>query len=113
MNITRQDLVEMINEKMNMVDKELISKIIESLFDIIIEEMRKGYKIEFRNFGRFYTNIRKARIGHNPKTLIKVQVPSKTIPVFKIGRQFKEQIIKEGERKSKMQFKLPINPVKK
>ncbi len=109
MNITRQDMIEMMHEKMNFLEPAVLSSVIETLFDVIINELKKGNKIEFRNFGRFSTRQRKSRQGHNPKTLIKVSVPAKKAPVFKIGRQFKDMIIYASEKKQKSPFNIPAN----
>jgi nucleoid DNA-binding protein len=92
MNITRQDLVDMVSEELPDLDPELIAEIIKLLLENIIIEISKGNKIEFRNFGRFKIKYKKGRIAHNPKTMEKVKVPPKKVCVFKEGKKFKEEI---------------------
>ena len=54
-------------------------------FDIIIDVLAKGEKIELRNFGVFKTKSRKGRMGRNPRTGQQVPVKAKRVAVFKPG----------------------------
>ncbi|MEQ1474732.1 MAG: HU family DNA-binding protein, partial [Candidatus Acidiferrum sp.] len=47
-------------------------------------------KIEIRGFGSFRTRERRGRIGRNPKTGAKVDVPPKKIPFFKPSKELKD-----------------------
>src|SRR5258705_10426761 len=64
--------------------------IVEAIFDSIIEAIQKGEKIEIRGFGSFRTRQRKGRVGRNPKTGEKVEVPAKRIPFFKPSKELKD-----------------------
>jgi len=64
--------------------------IVETIFDSIIESLQKGQKIEIRGFGSFRTRERRGRIGRNPKTGAKVDVPAKKIPFFKPSKELKD-----------------------
>jgi len=48
-----------------------------------VKALRSGNKIEIRGFGSFRTRNRQPRIGCNPKTGTRVEVPAKKIPYFK------------------------------
>jgi len=52
--------------------------------------LQKGDKIEIRGFGSFRTRQRRGRIGRNPKTGAKVDVPPKKIPFFKPSKELKD-----------------------
>jgi integration host factor subunit beta len=56
----------------------------------IIDALQKGDKIEIRGFGSFRTRQRRGRIGRNPKTGEKVEVPAKKIPFFKPSKELKD-----------------------
>jgi len=101
MNITRQDLIEMICEKMQNESPATITDVVNKLFDVIIDELKQGNRIEFRNFGRFYIKEKKQRIRHNPKTLEKVELPPEKVPVFKPGRQLKKAVENTINQKNK------------
>ena len=64
--------------------------IVETIFESIIDALQKGDKIEIRGFGSFRTRQRRGRIGRNPKTGAKVEVPPKKIPFFKPSKELKD-----------------------
>src|SRR5205809_7751158 len=64
--------------------------IVETIFDSVIGSLQKGQKIESRGFGSFRTRERRGRVGRNPKTGAKVEVPAKKIPFFKPSKELKD-----------------------
>ncbi len=87
--LTKADLiaeVERITE-LKRTDSEVI---VETIFENIIQALQKGDKIEIRGFGSFRTRDRRGRIGRNPKTGAKVDVPPKKIPFFKPSKELKD-----------------------
>lgn len=88
---TKADLVDEVAEAVDLTKKQAES-IVNSVFDSIVESLRAGEKIELRGFGSFRIRSRKPRIGRNPKTGEKVEVPSKQIPYFKPGKELKDLI---------------------
>ncbi len=67
----------------------MVKKVIQTFLDQIIDELGKGNRLEFRDFGVFETKKRAARIAQNPKTLERVHVPPKRSVKFKTGRLMK------------------------
>ena len=66
--------------------------IVETIFDSVVRSLRVGDKIEIRGFGSFRTRQRKPRVGRNPKTGDRVEVPAKKIPFFKPSKELKDLI---------------------
>ena len=64
----------------------------EAIFDSIVRSLRSGDKIEIRGFGSFRTRQRQPRIGRNPKTGARVEVPAKKIPYFKPSKELKDVV---------------------
>jgi integration host factor subunit beta len=60
-----------------------------------VRSLRAGDKIEIRGFGSFRTRQRKPRVGRNPKTGERVEVPAKKIPFFKPSKELKD-LVNEG-----------------
>jgi integration host factor subunit beta len=54
--------------------------------------LARGGRIEIRGFGSFALNYRPPRIGRNPKSGDKVQVPAKYVPHFKAGKELRERV---------------------
>ncbi len=69
-----------------------VKQVIQSFLDGIIDELGKGNRLEFRDFGVFEVKDRAARIAQNPKTLVPVKVPPKRTVKFKVGRLMKDQL---------------------
>jgi integration host factor subunit beta len=65
---------------------------VEAIFDSIVRSLRGGDKIEIRGFGSFRTRQRQSRVGRNPKTGTRVEVPAKKIPYFKPSKELKDVV---------------------
>jgi integration host factor subunit beta len=87
--LTKADLVEEVLNVTELPRKES-ETIVETIFDNIIAALQKGEKIEIRGFGSFRTRERRGRVGRNPKTGEKVEVPAKKIPYFKPSKELKD-----------------------
>jgi len=89
--ITKKELVNKIAEKTGQT-KVVTKDIIQMFLDEIINELGKGNRLEFREFGVFEIKARAARKAQNPRTLEKVSVPAKKVVKFKVGRLMKELV---------------------
>src|SRR5215208_3063151 len=69
-----------------------VKRIVQQFLDEVVNELGKGNRLEFRDFGVFETKIRKARKAQNPKTLEPVEVPEKRTVKFKVGRLMKQRL---------------------
>jgi integration host factor subunit beta len=93
--LTKADLIEEILRVSELPRRES-ETIVETIFDSIIQSLQKGEKIEIRGFGSFRTRQRRGRVGRNPKTGAKVEVPAKKIPFFKPSKELKD-FVNSGE----------------
>jgi DNA-binding protein HU-beta/integration host factor subunit beta len=89
--ITKKDLVEAITLKTKL-PKQDVRNVCHELLDAVIVELRRGNRLELRDFGVFETKVRAARRGQNPRTLEKVDVPSRRTVKFKPGRLMRMSI---------------------
>jgi len=89
LTLTKADLIEEVLRITELPRKESES-IVETIFDSIIVSLQNGDKIEIRGFGSFRTRQRRGRVGRNPKTGEKVEVPPKKIPFFKPSKELKD-----------------------
>jgi len=95
--VTKADLVEDVIKVTRLPRKES-EQIVEIVFDTIISALQGGDKIEIRGFGSFRTRERRGRVGRNPKTGEKVDVPAKRIPFFKPSKELKDYVNTEASR---------------
>ncbi len=89
--MTKADLIEEVSRVVEMTRKDS-EVIVEAIFDSIVRALRSGDKVEIRGFGSFRTRERQARIGRNPKTGERVEVPAKRIPFFKPSKEVKDLV---------------------
>jgi integration host factor subunit beta len=89
--MTKAELIDDVSRatEMSRKDSEII---VETIFGSIVKSLRTGDKIEIRGFGSFRTRQREARVGRNPKTGARVDVPPKKIPYFKPSKELKDLV---------------------
>ena len=89
--MTKAELVEDVARAAELTKKDA-ERLVEIVFESIIETLNHGEKIELRGFGSFRVRERGARRGRNPKTGDPVSIPAKRVPYFKPGKELKELI---------------------
>jgi len=93
--MTKADLVDKVTALGDLTrrDGEII---VDTLFEAVIGALKGGDKIEIRGFGSFRTRQRNARVGRNPKTGDKVEVPAKRVPFFKPSKELRDTVNKKS-----------------
>jgi integration host factor subunit beta len=89
--ITKKELIDRIAESTGH-RRVQVKRIVQQFLDEIVEELGRGNRLEFRDFGVFESKLRKARKAQNPKTLEPVAVPEKRTVKFKVGRLMKQKL---------------------
>src|SRR3712207_309135 len=89
--ITKKELIDRIADRTGS-RRVLVKKVVQQFLDEIVNELGRGNRLEFRDFGVFETKLRKARKAQNPKTLEPVAVPEKRTVKFKVGRLMKQKL---------------------
>jgi integration host factor subunit beta len=93
--MTKADLVEKVADTLKLTKKEA-EAIVTIIFQSITDSLSKGDKVELRGFGSFRVRERNARIGRNPKSGERVEVPAKKAPFFKAGKELREMVDVNG-----------------
>ena len=88
---TKKELVDRIAADSNLSRAD-VKRTIQAFLDEVIEELDKGNRLEFRDFGVFEIRQRAARRAQNPKTLEQVEVPARRTVKFKPGRLMKVKV---------------------
>ena len=89
--MTKAELVERVANQINLTKKQT-EVVVNTVFSSITESLAEGKKVELRGFGSFRIRQRNARIGRNPKSGQKVEVPSKKVPFFKAGKELRQLV---------------------
>jgi integration host factor subunit beta len=106
--MTKADLVEEVSRVTELTRKDS-EVIVDQLFDSVIKALKAGDKLEVRGFGSFRVRQRNARVGRNPKTGEKVEVPAKRVPYFKPSKELKD-LINDGAAAAPTTPAAPTSP---
>jgi integration host factor subunit beta len=89
--VTKKELIDRIAER-TQAKRVSVKRIIQAFLDEVIKELCGDNRLEFRDFGVFETRTRASRTAQNPKTLERVDVPTKRTVKFKMGRLMREHL---------------------
>ncbi|MGE0706418.1 MAG: HU family DNA-binding protein [Planctomycetota bacterium] len=90
--ISKKEIVKTVSEKHGLTTTQT-SQIVQVFMNQIIDELARGNRIEFREFGIFELKRRQNRTARNPKTGDQVEVPEKTVVAFKPGKVMKAKVV--------------------
>ena len=88
----RSELIEKIAAENPHLYQRDVERIVNTVFDEIIEAMSNGDRVELRGFGAFSVKHRDARTGRNPRTGEAVSVEAKSVPFFKTGKLLRDRL---------------------
>lgn len=92
----RSELIQKIADENPHLYQRDVERIVNTIFDEIIEAMARGDRVELRGFGAFSVKKRDARVGRNPRTGESVQVDEKHVPFFKTGKLLRDRLNGNG-----------------
>lgn len=88
----RSELIELLADENPHLFHRDVERIVDTVFQEIIEAMARGNRVELRGFGAFSVKKRDARNGRNPKTGEAVDVDQKHVPFFKAGKLLRDRL---------------------
>jgi integration host factor subunit beta len=91
-HMIRSELIEKISDENPHLYQRDVERIVNTVFERIIDAMAEGNRVELRGFGAFSVKKRDARIGRNPRTGEAVQVDEKHVPFFKTGKLLRDRL---------------------
>jgi integration host factor subunit beta len=90
--MTKSELIARLAERFPQLVAKDADFAVKMILDALTLALVKGDRIEIRGFGSFALNYRPPRVGRNPKSGDKVQVPEKYVPHFKAGKELRERV---------------------
>ncbi|MDO8527240.1 MAG: integration host factor subunit beta [Deltaproteobacteria bacterium] len=94
--MNKSDLVQVVSGRLPNLAAKDVEVIVNTIFDSMTQSLTDGDRIEIRGFGSFEVRVRKPRLGRNPKTGMSVQVTTRRVPFFKVGKELKEKVNNHG-----------------
>lgn len=89
--MNKLDLVNAVFERTDVLKKDC-EKVVDSLFEIMIEELSKGNSILVTGFGTFEIKDTKSKEIIDLKTKAKISIPSQKAIKFRLAKKAKEKI---------------------
>lgn len=74
-----------------------VERVVNVVLGGMTNAMASGGRVELRGFGAFSVRARPARSGRNPRTGETVDVPAKSVPFFKSGKELRERLNASGD----------------
>jgi len=90
--MTKSELIMRLAERHSQLAAKDAEFAVKMILDAMTQSLLDGERIEIRGFGSFGLIFRPPRLGRNPKSGEKVQVPAKYVPHFKAGKELRERV---------------------
>ncbi len=90
--MTRSELVDRLHSRVPTLTHDDAKSVVDVILEVITNSLAVNSRVEIRGFGSFNLNYRQPRVGRNPKSGEKVQVPGKYVPCFKAGKEMREGV---------------------
>jgi|TARA_B110000908_G_scaffold107844_1_gene126679 integration host factor subunit beta len=91
-SMTKSELIESITDKQNQLTSGDVELSIKMILEKLAHTLFQNKRIEIRGFGSFCLHHRAPRTGRNPKTGEAVELPSRSVPYFKPGKELRERV---------------------
>lgn len=91
--MNKSELIAKMAEKSGLTKKDN-EVVLKAFIESVEEALEGGEKVQLVGFGTFETRERAARVGRNPRTKEEIQIPASKVPVFKVGKEFKDIVNK-------------------
>lgn len=86
--MNKAELIEQMAKNSKM-PKTAVKECLEAFIETVGDALKKNKTVVLTGFGTFSVIKRKKRIGINPATKKKMEIPAKKVPKFKPGKQLK------------------------
>jgi len=95
MSLTKIEIIDAVYEKLGIPRKECV-RIVESLFEIIKDELDKGQGVMISGFGKWTVNAKKRRKGRNPQTGEALMIEARKVVTFKPSSVLRDAVNSGG-----------------
>ena len=88
----KSQLVLKVADRFLHIRNRAVERAVNVVLDEIVTAMARKDRVELRGFGAFYSKDRADRIARNPGTGVKVEVPEKSVPVFRASKEMGKRL---------------------
>jgi integration host factor subunit beta len=108
--MNRSGLIDAVATRLSIPHKKA-EGVVKFVFDVMVDAMTRGDRIEIRGLGSFIVKKYGAYVGRNPRTGESIQVQSKRLPFFKVGKELKERVDGKGRSGSAAPLSSAVPPM--
>lgn len=89
--MTKAEIVEAVHQKVGLSKKES-ADIVESLFELMREQLETGNQIKISGFGNFNIRQKGPRRGRNPKTGTEIEITARKVLTFRPSQILRDKV---------------------
>lgn len=93
MALTKIDIVQNVSDKLG-ISKNISTRIVESVFEIMKDQLSKGETVKISGFGNFVVRSKNARRGRNPHTGAECEISARKVLTFKSSQILRKALNK-------------------
>lgn len=90
--MTKADIVEYVYEHVEGLIKKQASEYVETLFDLIKDELAAGKSVKISGFGSFIVRNKRERMGRNPQTGEPMVITARSVVSFKPSQLLNKEV---------------------
>jgi integration host factor subunit alpha len=90
--MTKADIVEYVYEHVDGLIKKQASEYVETLFDLIKDELAAGKSVKISGFGSFIVRHKRERMGRNPQTGEPMVITARSVVSFKPSQLLNKEV---------------------
>jgi len=88
--MNKNDIIQQMVKDASIIKSKAL-KVVDTMIHVIASELKKSDgKVTLVGFGTFKTIIKKGKVGRNPKTGARINIPKKRVPKFRAGKELKK-----------------------
>ena len=88
----KSELIARLSEENPHLTQRDVERVVGVILERMIQALETDGRVELRGFGALSVRSRDARAGRNPRTGETVEVPAKSVPFFKSGKELRERL---------------------
>lgn len=90
MTLTKKEMIQQVQDKTGLNKKESIAAL-ESVFEIIKDDLNKGNDVKISGFGKWTVKAKKARRGRNPRTGEEMMLDVRKVVLFRPSQTLRKK----------------------
>jgi len=91
MAMTKIDIIQNVTDKLGLSKRDS-TRIVESVFELMKEQLSKGETVKISGFGNFVVKSKNARRGRNPQTGSEMEICARKVLTFKCSNILKKSL---------------------